>query len=222
MRVKSSEKPKYLLLEGQLVDIADDIVYVVHDIEDALYQGFLDFSDLEKNSLTSIVLKSTKKEIGKLKEMSVIARHIRKNFRQELESSVISHSQKLIEDFEILLSVKFSTVVSNNGFFYTPHQVIDFDQDIKEELTKLKSLLYKNYYYEADKKVEETQREYIKKLFFELKNNPDIINEKPFYIEMFRDKDINICIKDYISLLTEGKFKRILNKIFKKTFGHLI
>src|SRR6185369_12957471 len=38
-------------LEAQIVDLADEIAYTSHDIDDGLTSGLLDFEDLEKNQL---------------------------------------------------------------------------------------------------------------------------------------------------------------------------
>ena len=193
---------EYLILEGQLVDLADTISYLSDDIEDALYLGFLSLDDFLDNLLMGEVLLSVKQEIGSEINMKLRSKYIRKHLKRKLRQSIYRASKKQID--------KYRNYLEKGYFIYTEGRLINVELDIGIELDNLKKLLFEKYYFH--KKIiqhEEKFRSAVRDVFFYLIGDISMIQRKEFLIEMYRDKDVNIYVKDYLALLTEKNFWRL-------------
>ncbi len=187
-------------LEAQVVNVADEIAYTNHDMDDGLRSGLISLKQLRKFKLWQVGEKEVFEKYGKhLEEDILISRVI---------SSIIS---MMIEDFclqtiENIQKHKIKTVAD-----VKKHQgsIAEFSGDMKITIKELRQFLFKNFY--LNPKIEAftlNGKKMIKKLFEYYYKNP-----KNFPKSAGTSKEERIVvIKDYIAGMTD----RFLIQEFKK------
>lgn len=106
-------------LEATIVDISDEIAYISHDIDDGVKLGLINFDMLESNKIACEIIANI--------EHNGINRN-EKIFKYRFTSALICF---LIEE-----------VIRN----FKVHGTIIYDEEIKNNLYKLKQILFKNLY----------------------------------------------------------------------------
>lgn len=187
-------------LEAQVVNVADEIAYTNHDMDDGLRSGLITLKQLRKYQLWQMGEKEVFKKYGKkLEEDILISRVI---------SSIIS---MMIEDFctqsiKNIKKYKIKTVAD-----VKKHQgtIAEFSEDMKIIIKELRQFLFENFY--LNPKIEAFTlkgKGMIKKLFEYYYKNP-----KHFPKSNSTSKEERIVIiKDYIAGMTD----RFLIQEFKK------
>jgi len=189
----SFDNPKFLdenmpTIEAQIVNIADEIAYLCHDLDDGLRSGLLKFRDI--NHL--IVCKKALDTIDGSLEM------------EYLVPSMISFVMHiLITDFAIQVNknieIAQDSVKQGDGI----HNLsVSFSEDIKKNALELKTFLYDNFYCSPGVADYNTKgQEVIYKLFEyfmgDLKRLPQSICLNPHKSESY------ILVKDYIAGMTD-------------------
>ena len=117
---------KHPSLEAMIVDRADEIAYMSHDIDDGINSGLIDFDELMESEL--IV------EIRQKVEAEGIDRSEDEMFRYRFSSHLINHLVYSLMDFTKLQ-------LENNSDF-----PIGFEKELETKIKKLKKLLHKKLY----------------------------------------------------------------------------
>jgi dGTPase len=134
-------------LEGQVVNLADEIAYTNHDMDDGLRSGILKVSDLEKAELWKEAESGVSERYGVIAEGGVkIAR-------------VISQ----------IIYLMISDIC--DGF---DGKVVEFSAGMAEEIKELREILFDKFYLSSEVKGKlEKGKEMIKKLFKYYLENPE-------------------------------------------------
>jgi len=123
-------------IEAMIVDRADEIAYISHDIDDGINSGFITFDDLKESELACEILDKVHAEgIGEDEE---------EMFRYRFSSHMINH---LVYS---LLAYSRDKVDSSQIFTATydakSEMPIGFDKELETKIKKLKKLLFKKMY----------------------------------------------------------------------------
>jgi dGTPase len=137
MSLVQFELDKNSTLEAQIIDIADEIAYNNHDIDDGLKSGFIDFDDLYKNViLWRDVVEQVKMFYSNIDRHVLIYRAV-SFLISKLIDNVVENSKKLLKENSIV------TLDEVRGF---KNKLIKFSDEIEDKSKELKDYLYKNLY----------------------------------------------------------------------------
>lgn len=123
-------------LEAQLTNIADEIAYNNHDIDDGLRAGLITVEQLSEVQLFNHHFENTNTEYKELSERRKVYETIR-NIINELITDLVTSSQQGILDLQ---PQSIEDVRQNQ------QALIQFSESIKQKNKELKSFLHKNLY----------------------------------------------------------------------------
>lgn len=181
------------LLEGQAVNLADEIAYNCHDLEDGLRSRILDYDDLKSLDLWKKVLERTEKE-GKIKSREMLNYQTVRHLKDILLNDAIEYS------YSILKQLKIKNVEDVRAY---PENIIGFNPVIEEKNREFREFLYNNLYFNyrivrmADKAAF-----FIKRLFERYLQRPQILPPK-IQERMRRTPAPEYAICDYIAGMTD-------------------
>jgi dGTPase len=124
-------------IEAQIADIADEISYDCHDVDDGLRAGLLDIDELADNTLWRDTLASVLATPGVTEKADIQYRAV-KTLVDRLVTNVIDTSLTNIENYRIS---------SPNDVRAMPTRIVDFSADIRPQAASLKTFLYNHLYY---------------------------------------------------------------------------
>lgn len=188
-------------LEAQVVNIADEIAYTNHDMDDGLRSGILDINDLCKFELWKKGEEVVVEKYGKIKDGGVFALRV--------ISSVIS---LMIEDFcaQTSKNIKRFKIKSVPDIKKHKGAIGEFSKSMSEMLEDLRKFLFENFYLHPEIQAFTLRGErMIKKLFEYYQKNPSKFPKKNL---LKKNDNILTAIKDYIAGMTD----RFLIQEYKK------
>ena len=137
MHLHEFELDKSPTLEAQLIDIADEIAYNNHDIDDGLKSGLITFDELyEKVTIWRETVKKVKRFYTNLDKKMLIYRAI-SFLISSLIDDVVTNSKKRIKDNNIFI------IEDVKNF---KDRLILFSGEVNEKNEELKNFLYNNLY----------------------------------------------------------------------------
>lgn len=130
------KKKGYPSLEAQICNLADEIAYNNHDIDDGLKSGMLDLKKLSELELWQKLFKATQKKYPVLSEPLQISQTIKQliNF---LVTDLVEATQKNINT----LGIKTKEDVRTKG-----KGCAGFSPEVRKQTAELKKFLFKNMY----------------------------------------------------------------------------
>ncbi|MFC1615755.1 deoxyguanosinetriphosphate triphosphohydrolase [Patescibacteria group bacterium] len=187
---KSFEKGAHL--EAQVVNIADEIAYTNHDLDDGLRLGAFKIDDLEKFTLWKQARKHVFDHYGD--DLNT----------QKLVSRIISTMfSMMIDDFceqtdKNLQANKINSIEDVKRF---KGNLAEFSQKMKDKIAELRQFLFENFYFHPEvRRAQEKGQKMIKEVFKYLMKNPGSFLEDDFD---GNKKDLAILVKDYIAGMTD-------------------
>lgn len=181
-------------LESQVADLADEIAYTNHDIDDALRSGLVTIQDMRKFKLWCRAEKDVQAFYGKniaLKRLQsrVISRMISLMIRDLCETSESTIKKLRLRSVE--------DVRNHKG------KIIGFSPQIKPQLKELREFLMKNFYYnpKVARQIDRGKK-LIKKLFLHYLKKPQHLAE-PYRSTIQHGEPKEIVVKDYIAGMTD-------------------
>ncbi len=177
-------------LEAQIVNIADEIAYNNHDVDDGFRSGLLDFKALMQNALFGRCAKEVDDTYCNINDSQKINEVVRRMIHLLIED-VCTHSQKNLDFYQPKTIEDVRT---------SPH-LIDFSAGIKKEQHELKQFL-RHAMYEHPHVVKMTQDagKVIKKLFTSYIKEPKGIPEN---FSMDSSDSRQRIVADYIAGMTD-------------------
>jgi dGTPase len=205
-RIDARFRPKHpSTLEAQIVDIADEIAYNNHDLDDALKLGLVEEEDLEAIDWCWEIFSAARREspdtvrdkfvkyraIGKIIDMQVV------DALQETERNIAKNKIRRAEDVQNL-----------------SHKIASFSSEMVEKNRALKDFLLKNVYQHPGKVRMATKAEkFIEKLFLSYVETPQQLPTK--YQERIATDGLKRVICDYISGMTDRYLLEEYSKAFE-------
>jgi len=177
-------------LEAQIVNIADEIAYNNHDVDDGFRSGLLDFRALKENTLFSRCSKIVDETYSNINDSQKINEVVRRMIHL-LIKDVCTQSQKNLDDYQ---------PKSIDDVRSLPH-LINFSTEVKKEQLELKQFLrHAMYEHPYVAKMTQDAGKTVEKLFNHYIKEPEAIPEN---FSMNRMNDRARMIADYIAGMTD-------------------
>ncbi|RAP31315.1 deoxyguanosinetriphosphate triphosphohydrolase [Candidatus Marinamargulisbacteria bacterium SCGC AG-343-D04] len=208
---------QFVSLEAQIANIADEVAYNNHDIDDGLTSTLLDINDLIKNIQ---LIKEAHSQIAK--EYTNLEKHETKHL---VNSSIISQQVLNIYNSSKKTIQKYN-IKTLNDVQELNKSVISFDKEMTEKNNELRHYLYKNLY--RHKKIKESNQlgqTIINNMFHFLKQNSQLLPNSFLKLIQKNDYSFNKTIGFYIAGMTDTfavHFCNIHNLHNSKTPPHTI
>lgn len=170
-------------IEAMVVDRADEIAYMSHDIDDGINSGLITFADLKESTLVSLVLKKVHDEGINEEEDEMFRYRFSSHLINHLVYSLLDYSKQRIKNKALL----------NAPLDATQKVPIGFEAKIETDIKKLKKLLFSKMY---------QSKEIARKMYA----------GKQAVIGLYKalSEDVNMLPKYYKNLLTVRKKHRVV------------
>lgn len=186
-------------LEAQLTNIADEIAYNNHDVDDGLRSGLITIGQLQEVSLFDRHYFEVSERFSDLPDKRKAQETIRRIINQ-LVCDLIDNTLKNIEqnNIENIIDVRSSKV-----------SIVAFSTDLKKQMAELKSFLHANLYqHEQVNKMSANAKKVISNLFTNFYNNPELLPDEHRSKALARKKiggndEFARVIADYIAGMTD-------------------
>jgi len=191
-------------LEAQIINLADEIAYNNHDIDDALEAGFLTFEGLREVELCEeIIQRVVEKHPGipeykkKYQTISTLIGHLINDVVSSSEENIKQNQIKTIEDVRSVNKI-----------------LISYSPQVGKKTAELKDFLQKNVYqhYKVERMRVKAER-YVTLLFETYRDNPSLLPQK--YIERIGSEPKERIICDYIAGMTDRYALDEYKKLFE-------
>ncbi len=189
--------------EAMIVDRADEIAYLSHDIDDGVNSGLISFDTLKKNRLISEIIEKVHDEGIDEEEDEM--------FRYRFSSHLINH---LVYS---LLAYTKSQVSTEEGqgtrLAFTERIPIGFDAALETEIKQLKKLLYHELY--QHKQIVRKMyagKQAIIGLFGALVEEPKML--PTYYFKQFDKRNKQRVIADYMASMSDRYAMTLFNEIY--------
>lgn len=156
-------------LEAQIADIADDMTYHAHDVDDGLEAGIVTLEQLETTEFWKMAAALTRERYPNLSEFQFQ----RATIRAMLELQVVDVTEHAFRTLEKINPQSVRDVMT------APERIVDFSPEMQEILSRFSSFMFKNMYYHRS--VAETTRQAVsmmRKLFLHYIEHPESMGEK--------------------------------------------
>jgi dGTPase len=194
-------------LEAQIANIADEIAYGNHDVDDGVRSGLITIEQLCDCTLFKESHDQVLKQYGTLDQSRQI-NEIKRRMINLMVENLVENSQRLIDA---------AGVKSINDVRTANSQLISLTDAMREYHIEMKQFLRNNlYHHEHVKKMTDNAKVVIRSLFESYSNNPENLpeqlNSSSTNTELFRH------ISDYIAGMTDrfaiSEYKRITQDDF--------
>ncbi|MFA6450493.1 MAG: deoxyguanosinetriphosphate triphosphohydrolase [bacterium] len=190
-------------IEAQIVNVADQITYTCHDVDDGLKANILSETILRGSSLCSEALDNMNNPAlqasEKMRRYQLIRRLIDRLVTDLLETS--------------RTNIASSNIASVADVFACPDYLVSFSGDMAARAAELKKLLYDSFY--RDHRVVRMSykaRRCLTALFQAYVDNPDLLPAEPK--QRAGDDTIHRVVCDYIAGMTDSYALSEFNRLF--------
>ncbi len=189
-------------LEAQLVNIADEIAYNNHDLDDGLESGLITMDQLKDIELWAETVKEVTSKEGELSPKMLKYYVIRELIGKQIKDVVESSLERIKE-----YNIKTVDDVRNSK------PVMNFSESMLKKQGELKSFLYSNLYtHHRVLKMANKAAYFIERLFVAYKN--DIRQLPPRFQELAKTDGKERAIADYIAGMTDRYAQDEYNRLY--------
>jgi len=181
-------------LESQVADIADDLTYYGHDVDDGLESGLLDEEMLRESQLWNLACEKAEERGVELVSGSEKSRGftVRCLIDMMVQNAILTSSEKL---------GRYSSCTSDD-IQKMDEKLISFDSGFEELTLELRNFLFKNLYHHPD--VDNVNNDAVQRMshLFEIYlNQPDLMS----ITAVHRAKTVGLhrAVADYIAGMTD-------------------
>ena len=205
---KNAKTPHQASIEAQLVNLADEIAYYSHDVDDGLRASILNIDDLLQLELGQLAAELIRNRYGNLNVSDNI-------YRPQFVRSVI---HLLATDLQLttIRNIKVNNIRTLNNVYAIDKPIAAYSDQMDKATQELRSFLFKNFY-QSPAVIEFTTegKELLKELFTRLYDNPKHL---PDHTQKLIDNPDPkaIVIKDYIAGMTDVYAKDTVMKLRKR------
>ncbi|MDH5597416.1 MAG: hypothetical protein OEY44_04870, partial [Candidatus Peregrinibacteria bacterium] len=177
-------------LEAQVVNIADEIAYQSHDIDDGLRSGILSLE-----ALMGLDIFKAAADGKRYSDVAEIQRHhIVTSIMKLLVNDLAKSTDKLVREGGFK---QVEDIYAHTG------DLAQFSAEVKKMAAQLKDYLYENFYNAPEvMKYNNEGKEVIRILFHRLYDQPALLPEK--YQVQIKEGEKHELIKDYIAGMTDS------------------
>jgi len=190
-------------IEAQIANVADELAYTAHDLDDGLRSGMITPTMLEGLTLWEILVES----VGwKGPELDELSRHRMIRRLIGLEVSDLVHTSDLL--------IKEARLSSPEDAQRLPYNVVTFSEEMVRRNRPLKDFLFMNLYrHHRVVRMQTKAERIISELFNAYRNEPQML---PRHIqETIEERGLERTICDYIAGMTDRFAVEEYNKLFE-------
>lgn len=188
-------------LEAQIVNVADEIAYTNHDIDDGIRSGIINLKQLDKFEIWKKARKATLKKYGKLSGYVFIARTV-SSLIAMMVNDLCKETEKNIEKFKI------KTVEDVQK---QKKEIACFSKNLRKMLNELRKFLYNEFYLNEKLLIFVSQgKEMIQSLFEYYVKHPENFSQKKYK----NKEEYIIAVKDYIAGMTDSYLAKEYERIY--------
>ncbi len=181
-------------MEAQIVDLADEIAYTSHDVDDGLTSGLLEFEGLEALALWKRNLEKVKSQHPHLVRDKVKYQTVRFLINEQV-TDLLEETGKRIEKF----GVKSMEEVRR-----CPEELAAFSLEFRQEFLEMKRYLFQNMYrHSRVTRMEGKSAKVIQELFKIYESNPGILPNNTREKIKANSEPLRRIICDYIAGMTD-------------------
>ena len=193
-------------LEAQFANIADDIAYNGHDLDDGFRAGILTWDMIKNVSWLQHIIENIECDYPQLDKSIMISECVRR-IVGEMIHDVSEQTAKNIHDCKILY---FEDVINHHK------ALVEFSADMLTKIEELRSFLQKNYYFSYQiKKQRHAAIDIIRTIFDVYMQDIDFISKYE------HEKERALCVADYISGMTDQFATQEYCRISGQKIDHL-
>lgn len=205
-------KPIYKSFDSSIMELADDIAYGVHDLEDAIALRLVDESMWRREVVDKLTdLLNTYPLASKIEELTKLLFSGENKTRKRAVGQLVNY---FINKTEVVVLGEFT------------HKLLDYqgelDKKAREELDILQEFVVNNVIFTPEvQTLEYKGQQMIVQLFDVISNNPKRLLPKKYY-ERYKAQNNNLrVISDYIAGTTDDYATRLYHKIFTPSSGSI-
>ncbi|VGO14336.1 Deoxyguanosinetriphosphate triphosphohydrolase-like protein [Pontiella desulfatans] len=124
-------------LEAQIADLADDMTYHAHDVDDGLEAGIVTLAQLETTEFWQRAAAETKARYANLSEFQFLRATIRTMLELQVVD-VVNHANRALDEFN---------PQSMRDVMSAPRRIVDFGAEMKSILGEFSAFMFENLYY---------------------------------------------------------------------------
>ncbi|MDQ1337767.1 MAG: dGTPase, partial [Campylobacterota bacterium] len=190
-------------IEAMVVDRADEIAYITHDIDDGVNSGLISFDDLIESELIKEILEKVKSEGVSQQEDEMFRYRFVSHLINHLVYSLIEYSKNKIDNSKICTA----TLDSKSEL------PIGFEPKLESDIKKLKKLLFTKLYQHKDIMTKMfAGKQAIKGLYSGLSEEPKMLPK--FYFKQLDIKSRHRVIADYIASMSDRHALSLYNEMY--------
>ena len=196
---------KHPSIEAMVVDRADEIAYISHDIDDGINSGIISFEELKESELACEILEKVAQEgVGEEDD---------EMFRYRFSSHLINHLVYSLLDYS-RERVQTGSVLSS--YFDSSLEVqIGFSAELETKIKKLKKILFiKMYHHKKIVTKMYAGKQAIKGLYEGLKDEEKML--PTFYYKQLESRNKHRVIADYIASMSDRYALNFYNEMYGK------
>lgn len=190
-------------IEAQIANVADELAYTAHDLDDGLRSGMITPAMLEGITLWEILVESVGWRGPELDELS---RHRMIRRLIGLEVTDLVHTSDLL--------IKEARLSSPEDAQRLPYNVVVFSEEMYRRNRPLKDFLFKNLYrHHRVVRMQTKAERIITELFNAYRNEPQMLPRHIY--ETIEERGLERTICDYIAGMTDRFAVEEYNKLFE-------
>ena len=192
-------------IEAMVVDRADEIAYISHDIDDGIHSGLISFEDLKESKLIQEILEKVATEGVGFENDEMFRYRFSSHLINHLVYSLLEYSKNRIQTGEILSA----TLDSKSEL------PIGFEPKLETQIKKLKKLLF-NKLYQHNKIMLKMYagKQAIKGLYNGLMEEEKMLPK--FYYKQLENREKHRVVADYMASLSDRYALSFYNEMYGK------
>ncbi len=190
-------------IEAMIVDRADEIAYITHDIDDGVASGLITFDSLKSSELIQTILQKVVAEGIREEEDEMFRYRFSSHLINHLVYSLLEYSRDKIDNTQVLASVIDSKEAIPVGF----------SPELETQIKKLKKILFQTMYQHKDivRKMFSGKQAIIG-LFNALMEEPKML--PPYFYNQLEVRNQHRIVSDYIASLSDRYAMKLYNELY--------
>lgn len=190
-------------IEAMVVDRADEIAYMSHDIDDGVHSGLISFETLKQSELVQEILKKVYEEGISEDEDEMFRYRFSSHFINHLVYSLLDYSKPKVDNSRVLSASLCSTAEIPIGF----------ESSLETKIKKLKKILFQELYQHKEivRKMYAGKKA-VQGLFDALMDEPKMLPK--YYALQLESRSQHRVIADYIASMSDRYAMSLYNEVF--------
>ena len=192
-------------IEAMIVDRADEIAYISHDIDDGVNSGIITFEDLKESELVAMILAKVEAEGIKMDEYEMFRYRFSSHMINHLVYALLDHSKERVDTSRVLCA----TIPAESKL------PIGFDKELETQIKKLKKLLRQKLYrhHRIVRKMYAGAKA-IEGLYNALMEDPKMLSS--YYYDQLDKRAKHRVVADFIAGMSDRYALGLYNEIYGK------